>query len=767
MSMFQGAHGVHVSGGQLIAIGRDVNHNYLTDPLHDLWQAIKDVGASHNSEIRYPPPRCHPETRQDVIRVLHEWIHCPFPGQPMMWLYGPPGAGKSAIAQTVSETGQKEGYLASSFFFSRGDPKRGVANSLCLCIAYGLATRIPELRKPITEAIKDPTILQATLEEQLQKLIVEPCRTLEKSRNHPWLIIIDGLDECKGSREQQRILSLLATIFPEHIHLRFLICSRPEPHIREAFDFDSFQPYLRRVALDKTLDTRRDIATFLDSECNRIRADPRNRHIPFPNPWPVPGVVYVLAQKACGQFIYATTVIKFVDNEYSNPCTQLVHVLHPPIHPNPELGSPWHDLDVLYRQILSSNPQRSKVRDVIWAIALLPPQHGMGTEPEYIEAFLLLPKGDVISTLRGMHSILEIGGPRDIIRTFHASFHDFLLDKSRSGYFFMGNKQKQYSFLACRTLRILEHYSRIFNVAADYSKHHESVQWRVFYKAWNSWGDDCSRSDLNDEVLNALQKFDFGVVFGTQFRRFLLASEAKQRLESRKSIEQFFFQTQLLLERLHMDPASYNDIIRCFSDYRRGFTVKVSHPGVPGMAASRILDVAAQALGYSLIYSIGSNEALLQLRELGKIPRVRDLFKYHLQIVPTGSGCQCTRASSCLSLPCLELTSRGIYHIQLSVAVRNPAANVLSNPIYWYTETRTKRLACHIPNVRLHRLCDVLDICGPTPEFLDALPRVVRHIKSLKDKADVSRWLQSFPAEYADRTLPLIAKAEEIVCRTL
>ncbi|KAI3619128.1 nwd2 [Moniliophthora roreri] len=521
MSMFQDARGFHISGGQFNAA---INHIYSADPLHPLWLVIKDVGANHNSGTRYPPPRCHPDTRQDVIHVLHEWIHCPFPGQPIMWLYGPAGAGKSAIAQTVAETGQTQGFLVASFFFSREDPRRCVADSLCLCIAYGLATRIPELWESITQAIKrDPAILQATLKEQLEKLIVEPFRSLEQLHSHPWLIVIDGLDECKGSWEQQHILSLLATVFPKQIPLRFLICSRPEPHIREAFDVDGFRPYLCRVALDETFEPSRDITTFLNSEFKRISTHPRNRHISFPNSWPESGAVYELVHKASGQFIYAATVIKFIDNEYSNPCTQLEQVLHPTVRRNLETSSPFHDLDILYHQILSSNPHRSKVRDVIWTLILLGPR--MSLTPEIIEVFLFLPKGDVISTLRGMHSILNVRGPRDEIQIFHASFSDFLRDKSRSAYFFLGSELEQNSFLACRTCRILERYSQLSDKDEDDGscpKYNESVQLRVFLEAWYTWGDYCSKSDLNHELLIFLRNYDFSTGFNIQDRGFLL-----------------------------------------------------------------------------------------------------------------------------------------------------------------------------------------------------------------------------------------------------
>ncbi|EEB88643.1 hypothetical protein MPER_13428, partial [Moniliophthora perniciosa FA553] len=159
----------------------------------------------------------------------------------------------------------------------------------------------------------DPAILQASLEKQCQKLIVEPCRVLTELHHFPWVIIIDGLDECNGSREQQRILSIFATILPTDIPLRILVCSRPEPPIREVFDTNKFRPYLHRVALDETFQPGRDIGTFLTNEFLRIRNDPAYQHIQFSIPWPSPGIIHEIVQKASGQFIYAATVIKFVD----------------------------------------------------------------------------------------------------------------------------------------------------------------------------------------------------------------------------------------------------------------------------------------------------------------------------------------------------------------------------------------------------------------------------------------------------------------------
>ncbi|EEB89972.1 hypothetical protein MPER_11880 [Moniliophthora perniciosa FA553] len=178
LSMFANARRVNINGGQFSNVGRD-QINYSAEPLQLLWQLVSDVGASHNSEIRYPPPQCHPETRREVLNLLTDWIHDDS-SDSVMWLYGPAGAGKSAIAQTIAEMAHDQDTLAGSFFFWRGDPKRNNPKYIFLSLAHDIAHSIPELREHIEQAIRaNPRILQASLEDQFEKLILAPYYSLE------------------------------------------------------------------------------------------------------------------------------------------------------------------------------------------------------------------------------------------------------------------------------------------------------------------------------------------------------------------------------------------------------------------------------------------------------------------------------------------------------------------------------------------------------------------------------------------------------------
>src|SRR6266576_5216889 len=68
-----------------------------------------------------------------------------------------------------------------------------------------------------------------------------------------------------------------------------------------------------------------------------------------------------LVSKASGQFIYASTVIKFIDDDDCNPREQLDIILKlRPVNSS----SPYAQLDQLYIQILSQQPDVRLLRDI-------------------------------------------------------------------------------------------------------------------------------------------------------------------------------------------------------------------------------------------------------------------------------------------------------------------------------------------------------------------------------------------------------------------
>ncbi|KAF9069520.1 hypothetical protein BDP27DRAFT_1265006 [Rhodocollybia butyracea] len=319
--------------------------------------------ASHNAEQRFPPPKCHPGTRAHFLDTLGEWVRSKSKPTSIYWLYGAAGVGKSAIAQTISESCSTSN-LAASFFFSRTDSAglRSTLSHFFITLAYQLAISplsSPILNRSITRvAYSRPDIIQASLETQFQELIVRPCSQLSPDQLNilPRLIVIDGLDECIDIASQERLLSIIRQAKSADVQppfpFEFLICSRPEPRIQNAFRHEQFHLILDCTELGDSFQSGVDIAKYLKDEFSMIRQDhgPTMAHVA--QDWPGDHIIQQLVHRACGQFVYAATVLKYVGDYHALPTEQLKIILNVTVPEHSD--SPYPDLDLLYMLILNS-----------------------------------------------------------------------------------------------------------------------------------------------------------------------------------------------------------------------------------------------------------------------------------------------------------------------------------------------------------------------------------------------------------------------------
>ncbi|KAK1218923.1 hypothetical protein PQX77_018365 [Marasmius sp. AFHP31] len=432
---------LHTGTGDLNVnnIGRDLVQNVTTtvsNPHKALWRKVAAVGASHTSEQQYTRGTCLEGTREEALGDIHTWRVSGDPSLPICWLFGKAGVGKSAIAMTVAKACEEDG-LVASFFFFRSDAKRDNPSALIPTIALGLRSKFPSLRTFIDERIsRDPTILEANLEDQFRELVLKPSLLLERSelegqlvQKVPNLVIIDGLDECDDEGTQLRILSVIMTSYQQlpstWSPLRFLICSRPEAWIQEAFDEVDLSRLSQRIDLNVASQTDRDIQRYLICEFKAIHTSPKFRCFRIPSSWPSEEDLWRLVQKSSSQFVYAVTAVKFVKTPYSNPLDQL-HTILKYDPGNPPSNSPFPELDQLYYIILSINPNHEKLLLVLSAVLIFG-ACGYRSSPEFIEVLLDLAPGDVHMTLRAMHSVLDLHD-EDRITVSHTSFRDYLFD---------------------------------------------------------------------------------------------------------------------------------------------------------------------------------------------------------------------------------------------------------------------------------------------------------------------------------------------------
>ncbi|KAJ7478210.1 hypothetical protein FB451DRAFT_182604 [Mycena latifolia] len=352
------------------------------------------VEALHNSGERFPEPACHPGTRTGVLEELRSWSIDPDPESAILWLHGPAGMGKSAIAQMFAGDCQAQGRLGASFFFRRGHPKRGTWNGLFPTIAYQLATSMSDLLPQVEQVVEnDPPVTGRQMTVQFQKLVVEPFKYTSGLLSMP-VIILDGLDECEGHKIQQEILRLFIEGLRDHrIPIRLLVVSRPEPHIREVLEMQNASMICRHFELSANQSALHDIRTYLRNEFSRIKTEYMARGIELGPVWPAPLTIEHLVTKSSGIFIYATTVIRFIDDEYSHPEDRLVSVLRL----DPRSTAP---LDDLYTEILSVVPQEVQQLSILHAIWRGTLDEYLRMDPEEIDQLLVLRPGTCRLALR-------------------------------------------------------------------------------------------------------------------------------------------------------------------------------------------------------------------------------------------------------------------------------------------------------------------------------------------------------------------------------
>ncbi|KAJ7752614.1 hypothetical protein B0H16DRAFT_1723543 [Mycena metata] len=391
--------------------------------LHLLHSAIA-FGASYDSAERYPPPRCHPQTRKAVFEIILAWTNNAQHGPPMLWVNGGAGSGKTAISQTVAEYCAQSGQLGATFFFSHGKGDLSDGRLLFPTIAYKLARSIPALRVPLSRAIhSNPSILSHSLEVQVQKLIVEPFSNIP-SLSVPMLVVIDNLDACEGAEIQHLILTLVAQMLIVHrLPLCFFVTSRAHSDLQTTFDTPVFRKLANRIALENfSSDT--DVEIFLRSEFETIR----QYMAEIPAPWPADNVIDLLVQKSDGQFLYPATILSYVSDPNADPLERLNDVVLAAVSA-PSLASTLTSTDQLYHYILSTSPDPATLLRVLGSLSVM----YAPLPTTELERIIGLGPGDMDTTLRDIHALVDVpGSPPHSLRIRQQFTKEFLVDIHRS-----------------------------------------------------------------------------------------------------------------------------------------------------------------------------------------------------------------------------------------------------------------------------------------------------------------------------------------------
>ncbi|KAF9565028.1 hypothetical protein CPC08DRAFT_704821 [Agrocybe pediades] len=446
-AMISSDRGVIINGGQFTQNNYHGQASLGTRAPFDILMEAVAPNAFHDSGASFDKPKCHPRTRVKVLEIIMRWIlgedEDAKAGKQFMWLNGAAGCGKSAIAQSTVESCTGRRLPFASFFFKRSDPTRNHAGSLVATLAYQVYCAFPgtEVQRDILSAIqKDPLIFKKTLQLQFTSLIIQPLKThfskhLSTQNRVPFLIVIDGLDECTDRASQKAILTDLAeSLLISNLYIPIFVASRPEHDIKLSFSSEYLKDMHTNFSLDLEhgRDADSDIRLYLFDRFAQIKDDFNKRTTgrKLVQDWPGDEVIETLVRKSSSQFIYAATVIRYVESTRHRPDHRLDVVLNL----RPVNGDhPFTQLDSLYVMILESVLDIEKV---LWVLSLYLIK-GYLPHSSVIAKLLSCDEGEVEALFCDMGALVQVYeyGYHLSLNFLHASFREYLLDAARSKQF--------------------------------------------------------------------------------------------------------------------------------------------------------------------------------------------------------------------------------------------------------------------------------------------------------------------------------------------
>ncbi|KAJ2918191.1 hypothetical protein MD484_g2236, partial [Candolleomyces efflorescens] len=494
MNVLGGSQNAHV--GQLTAYqidgaahfhGAQVRTDDLT--VYELLKPIDD--ASHTRDRRKSPPdsACARGTRVEVVKKYTSWTTDKISSadEPhVLWVHGYAGCGKSAISQEVCDTSKRQGRPVVSFFFFRNAGERSKIRRLANTLATQMVMAVPETEPFVRAAVKanmallDPDQPGVSLRERVEQLVYGPFKAavelgskvrhpassvwslatlmqrfvsdrrinnaqetpniLESLSRGPFLIVIDGLDECDDKEEVQELVDGMLAFFDQNplIPLRVFITSRVEQHIRSRLDVPGVRLY---NLVDHCSDD--DIATFIDVLFeSEGRRDPVIRAFILEHgKWPAPDERLKLIKHIGGSFIFGWTVFRFIMGSMNEPGSPATPMERLPLALEMNPG-----LDGLYTQTLARSQHLPHFINIISTIALI--EDPLPTSG--IAELLGIKTYEVVNVLMNLQAIIQVPGTDDIpVTLFHTSLRDFLTTLTRSGPFFAHPRHHVFLFLRC------------------------------------------------------------------------------------------------------------------------------------------------------------------------------------------------------------------------------------------------------------------------------------------------------------------------------
>lgn len=403
--------------------------------------------ACFNSQLSREIVRrqCTEGTRKAILSEVDGWCDDP-DAQPIYWMDGMAGTGKTTIACTLSALLDARGQLGASFFCTSTSAECQDANRILPTIAYQLACQSTPYQSALCQALeKDKHVCSLDISVQFERLLKAPLLEVKDRIPRNLVVAIDALDECKNPKAVRAFLDALIGCKPR-LPLKFFIASRPEPIIYDRMTSQSTPPIFRlELQQTKKSPVQDDIQLYLQRELASIS--------------PSDDEITKLTWLADDLFIYAATTVRYIlpDDIVVDPRERLATIVNMKTHPT-KLAA----IDRLYSTILADvldaiglePKERERIQLVLWTIAC-------AQAPLALETLAILAELETTHqawlAVQPLRSVVHVSGHKAnaLVSILHASFLDYLFNREHSKEFYC-NRSEHNSRIACQCLTLMK-----------------------------------------------------------------------------------------------------------------------------------------------------------------------------------------------------------------------------------------------------------------------------------------------------------------------
>ena len=505
MSLLTGTHNTNVNHSHFSNVGQNQYNIIHTHGQNITFSTVENESILSSLEpvdrTGYYVPPCMNGTRKAIFEKVDSWL-LDVNAHNILWISGSPGVGKSTIASSLVSMLEGRGRLGASFFFKRGDAALSDPGVVWRTVAFDLAESDPAVARRVVANLKGKKVnpRRPDIELHFQYMVEDPLKykeatamfddsgrrdevgraTDQQQRNigageldrvvkqlengdtskklHP-VVVLDALDECGFGRSESA--SAQRRIFLDSVtnwsrlpaQFKLIVTSR---------DYDiprSFRNVCDHIVLDTgdlvSSDANSDVQTFFEKRFADVAAS----YPSLSQTWPGNSIIVQLTAYAAGLFIWADTVIRFVEQGVANEQLDLL------------LTSGFREggdrVDALYGQILDLSFRDCKAniherfRTVVGAIVLakaplrrIDLKRFVGTEENEPSINFILQK---------LSPVISIGDRDNIIRVCHLSFTDFMCNSNRLDKPFAISRSTHSEVMALNCLRIMNRQLK-FNI---------------------------------------------------------------------------------------------------------------------------------------------------------------------------------------------------------------------------------------------------------------------------------------------------------------